>query len=171
MSFVASIVGSVCIGGILLTLLGPLVFAIDRRALRQGNITAFRRGVLMVSSRGRRAAEVVRSSGTLRTAQGEGQWLTDDVVGFWSVANYRRSSYYFGWVGTATMVGHEMLFEVRLLRGPAIQQLGSLLACRRSLPWRRSLGRPSSSCCPSRRLFSGGRGGHCNKREPSRCRS
>ena len=128
MSFVGPIIGSVFIGGVLLTLLGPLVFAMDRRALRQGNITAFRRGVLVVSSRRRRAAEVVRSAGTLRTAQGEGQWLTDDVVGFWSVANYRRSSDYFGWVGTATMVGHEVLFEVRLLRGAAIQQAGSLLA-------------------------------------------
>jgi hypothetical protein len=82
----------------------------------------------MVSSRCRRATEVVRISGTLRTAQGEARWLSDDVLGFWSVANYRRSSYYFGWVGTATARGEEVLFEVRLLRGAAIQQAGSLLS-------------------------------------------
>jgi hypothetical protein len=128
MSFFGPIVGSVFVAGLLLTLLGPIVFAIDRRALRQGHINAFRRGVLMVSSRCRRAAEVVRISGKLRTTQGEGQWLSDDVLAFWSVANYRRSSYYFGWVGTATMVGQEVLFEVRLLRGAAIQQAGALLA-------------------------------------------
>ena len=128
MSFFGTIIGSVFIGGVLLTLLGPIVFAVDRHALRQANITAFRRGVLMVSSQCRRAAEVVPTSGTLRTTDGEGQWLSDDVFGFWSVANYRRSSYYFGWVGTATTVGHEVLFEVRLLRGVAIQQVGSLLS-------------------------------------------
>ena len=122
------IIGSVFIAGVLLMLLGPIVFAIDRRALRQGNIDAFRRGYRMFSSRCRRAAEIVRVSGTLRTTQGEARWLTDDVIGFWSVANYRRSSYYFAWVGTATMVREEVLFEVRLLRGAAIQQAGSLLS-------------------------------------------
>jgi len=109
-------------------LLGPIVFAIDRRALRQGNIDAFRRGYRMFSSRCRRGAEVIRISGTLRTAQGEARWLSDDVVGFWSVANNRRSSYYFGWVGAATARGEEVLFEVRLLRGAGIQQAGSLLS-------------------------------------------
>jgi hypothetical protein len=128
MPLFGAIGGSVFFAGLLLSLLGPVAFAVDRRALRQGKIDAFRRGVLMVSAHCRRAPEVVRSSGTLRTTQGEGQWLTDDVVGFWSVANYRRSSYYFGWVGTATMVGQEVLFEVRLLRGAAIQQAGSLLS-------------------------------------------
>ena len=128
MSFVGPIIGSVFGAGLLLTLLGPLVFAIDRRALREGNIAAFRRGVLMVSSQSRRAAQVVRSPGMLRTMEGEGRWLSDDVFGFWSVANYRRSSYYFGWVGTATTVGQEVLFEVRLLRGAAIQQAGEFLA-------------------------------------------
>lgn len=128
MSFVGPIIGSVFGAGLLLTLLGPLVFAIDRRALREGNIAAFRRGVLMVSSQSGRAAEVVRIPGLLRTAQGEGRWLSEDVFGFWSVANYRRSSYYFGWVGTATTVGQDVLFEVRLLRGAAIQQAGEFLA-------------------------------------------
>ena len=128
MSLFGAIGASVFFAGLLLSLLGPVVFALDRRALRQGQIDAFRRRVLTVSSRCRRAPEVVRSSGTLRTTQGEAQWLTDDVVGFWSVANYRRSSYYFGWVGTAAMVGQEVLFEVRLLRGAAIQQSGSLLS-------------------------------------------
>ena len=127
MSFFGPIVFCVFIAGFLLALLGPIVFVIDRPALRQGNTAAFRRGVLMVSSRCRRAAEVGRTSGKLRTAQGEGLWLSDDVLGFWSVANYRRSSYYFGWVGTATMVGQEVRFEVRLLRGAAIEQAGSLL--------------------------------------------
>ena len=82
----------------------------------------------MVSSRCRRGAEVFPTSGTLRTAQGEARWLSDDVAGFWSVANYRRSSYYFGWVGTATARGQDVLFEVRLLRGAAIQQAGSFLS-------------------------------------------
>ena len=122
------ILGSVFIAGFLLMLLGLIVFAIDRRALRQGNIDAFRRGYRMFSSRCRRAAEVVRITGTLRTAQGEARWLSDDVLGFWSVANYRRSSYYFGWVGTATARGQDVLFEVRLLRGAAIQQAGSFLS-------------------------------------------
>ena len=128
MSLFGAIGGSVFFAGLLLTLLGLLVFAIDRRALRQGKVDAFRRGVLMLSSRSQRAADVVRTSGALRTTQGEGQWLSDDVLAFWSVANYRRSSYYFGWVGTATTVGQEVLFEVRLLRGAAMEQTGSLLA-------------------------------------------
>lgn len=70
MSFVGRIIGSVFMGGLLLALLGPLVFDIDRRALREGNIAAFRRGVLILSSRCRRAAEVVRIPGMLRTAHG-----------------------------------------------------------------------------------------------------
>ena len=128
MSLFGAIGGSVFFAGLLLSLLGRVVFAVDRRALRQGNVDAFRRGRLMVSSRCRRAAEVVRISNTLRTAQAEARWLSDDVLGFWSVANYRRSSYYFGWVGTATATGQDVLFEVRLLRGAAIQQAGSLLS-------------------------------------------
>ena len=41
MSFFGPIVGSVFVAGLLLTLLGPLVFAIDRRALRQGTSMRF----------------------------------------------------------------------------------------------------------------------------------
>jgi hypothetical protein len=121
------ILGSALIAGFLLMLLGPIVFAIDRRALRQGHIDAFRRGYRMFTSRRRRAVEVVRVSGTLRTTEGEGQWLNDDVFGFWSAANYRTSSAYFGWVGTATMVGQDVLLEVRVLRGAALRQAGALL--------------------------------------------
>ena len=135
MAFAGPIIGSVFGAGLLLTLLGPIVFAIDRRALREGNIAAFRRGVLMVSSQSGREPGAVRIPGLLRTAQGEGRWLSDDVFGFWSVANYRRSSYYFGWVGTATTMGQEALFEVRLLRGAAIQQAGSLLALAAFTVW------------------------------------
>ena len=66
--------------------------------------------------------------GKLQTAQGEGQWLTDDVFAFWSQANYRHSSQYSGWTGLATLTGQQMMFEVRLLRGKAMMLAGELLA-------------------------------------------
>jgi hypothetical protein len=45
-----------------------------------------------------------------------------------SQANYRPSSYYFGWTGLATRHGREVLFEIRVLRGKAAIQAGQLLA-------------------------------------------
>jgi hypothetical protein len=43
MPLFAAIGGGVFVAGLLLSLLGPVVFAVDRRALRHGNVDAFRR--------------------------------------------------------------------------------------------------------------------------------
>ena len=69
------------------------------------------------------------------------------------------------------MIGQGVLFEVRLLRGAAIQQAGSLLAVSAFavlgvVAWQTFI-----VVLPSRRPFSGGRGGRCNKRKLSRWRS
>jgi hypothetical protein len=114
--------------GFIMRILGPLIVFIDRHALRRRRIDAFRRGWSIVTARGVAALDLPRPAGQLQTAQGEGQWLTDDVFAFWSQANYRPSSYYFGWTGLATRHGREVLFEVRVLRGKAAIQAGQLLA-------------------------------------------
>ena len=50
----------------------------------------------MLSSRSDEKPTSFGFAGTLRTTQGEGQWLTDDVVGFWSVANYQKKQLLLG---------------------------------------------------------------------------
>ena len=128
MRVIAQVASVVFVVGFLLRLLGPVVLFIDRRELRRGSIDAFRRGWLIVTARGVAALDLPRPAGKLQTAQGGGQWLTDDVFAFWSQPNYRRSSYYFGWTGLANRHGREVLFEVRILRGMAAIQAGQLLA-------------------------------------------
>jgi hypothetical protein len=123
---IARIVSIAFFVGFFLMIVGPILVFIDRRSLRRRRIDAFRKGWLILSAEG--VAGPKGPAGKLQTAQGEGQWLSDDVFAFWSQANYRRSSYYFGWTGLATRHGREVFFEVRVLRGKAAIQAGQLLA-------------------------------------------
>ena len=125
---IARIVSTAFFVGFFSMILGLILVFIDRRSLRRGRIDAFRKGWLILSAEGVAAPNLQRAAGKLQTAQGEGQWLTDDAFAFWSQANNRPSSYYFGWTGLAARHGREILFEVRVLRGKAAIQAGQLLA-------------------------------------------
>lgn len=125
---IARIASAVVFAGFFCMLFGPLLVFIDRRALGRGRIDAFRKGWLILTTEGVAAPGLQRRAGKLQTAQGEGQWLTDDVFAFWSQANYRRSSHSFGWTGLATLRADTVMFEVRLLRGKAAIQAGQLVA-------------------------------------------
>jgi hypothetical protein len=114
--------------GFFLMLVGPLLLLIDRRALRRGRPEAFRKGWLIASGRATRASGTMPTSRTFEPAAGEGQWLSDEVFGFWSRATYRHSNHSFGWIGLGIRHQQEVILEVRLLRANVATQAGQLLA-------------------------------------------
>jgi hypothetical protein len=116
-------------GGGLLVGTALILYFVDRHALSHGRLRAFRRGVRIASRRFQQFGQINHTAETIRTAQGEGRWLTEEEFGFWAREDYSYGRQAFAWVGLAVLHTSELHIEVRLLRMAALRRLAALCMC------------------------------------------
>ena len=106
---------------------GWIVDAFDRRGLQAGRADAYGRGIRLVSDRGPLNTNAASDTASLRTGHGDGRWITDRAFAFWAQGYHLRAdSQNLAWTGLATSDGHQLTYEVRVMRGKALSMVATL---------------------------------------------